>query len=391
MPITKTRRFFAVAGAFFLMMCAAIVSNTATYFITAVTDDFGCTHAQFSLYFTFVRLALSSVSLLMGVFMHRFRLRHLLLLGSVGASLGFFLLSRMQGLPMLYGAAILIGACNALTSVPIVMIVNAWCPDHPGLPMGIVMASTGLFSAALGVFMPAFIQNLGWRAGYLLLAGIYITVSLLATALVGKDLPGVQKAEKAAQRTDRKAIIFSPVFLVQMVTFFIMGGCVMISQHMSAHMEYCGLSIETISLAMSIFGVAMIFTKILLGSLYDRCKPLYFIPIILVLGGVGYVPFLFGSAAGMIAGVIAYSISAAIGNAILPLIFREVHGREAGSELWGIAYAVINLGQGIGSPLYGAVYDACGTYNPAILFSALVMPLFALFHLFVLKKRKKTL
>lgn len=386
----------AVTGAFFLMLIAAIISNTNTFFLTAVTEELGCTHAQFSACFMVLRIAMAVVCLFMGPIMHHLRLRYVLLIGCIGASCGYLLLSQLQNLAMLYLGAAICGMFTALNAVPVVSIVNAWCPVHNGLPMGIVMAATGFGSLGLGQIMPYWILSRGWRSGYLLLAVLYFVFSLLGTILGGADFPNEHPvARHHAQKPVRqskenyRSIIFSPQFLLVLLCFMLGAGCPMISQHLSAHLSYKGMTLSLVSLLMSFWGAAMIVCKISQGALYDRIRPIIFIPLVFALSALGYLPLVSNSTLGLAIGIFTYGFAGSTVNTMYPLVFREIYGLKTATALWGICYFAINIGQGVFSPLFGAVYDTCGTYDPSLWACfGITMFMTVTFFILLLRKRK---
>lgn len=143
--VSNTKLVLVAMGAVMLMISSAVVSNSTSYFITSVTEELNISRAAFSVYYTIISITTAIGSVLCGTLIPKLGNRKAFLVGTVGVTIGFLIMSRLTSLTMVYAGAAFIGFCQAFIVVPPVSVVNTWFPkEHNGLVMGLTMAGTGM-------------------------------------------------------------------------------------------------------------------------------------------------------------------------------------------------------------------------------------------------------
>ena len=384
-------------GTFFMMMCNGVINNTTSYFIAPVTEYLHCSRTSFSVYFTIITICSAIMSIVVGPIAQKLGPRKSALVAMVGSGCGFFLLSRLQNLAMVYIAAVLIGVFQAFVVVPTVGIINKWFDKKAGSVTGVTMSATGFGGLLMGLVMPAVVANFSWRTGYLICLGIWIVLTALVFLLTGGEPPakeGAQatKAKKASTAKGSEAytkVVRSPGFILLMISACAISGVSMISQHMSALLTGNGMNVATVSMIMGVMSLALAFAKILEGLLFDRIPDHLFVPAVMLVGTIGYLALTFRSTPMMLLGVLGYGISAAGCTVLYPAILRHVYGKELTGAVWGICWAMFMIGHAIWTPFYAWVFDFTGSYTPALISSAVIFVLLALYMFILLSRTPK--
>ena len=225
--VSSAQLVLAAIGAIMLMVSSAVVSNSTSYFITSVTEALNVTRAQFSGYYTIISITTAIGSVLCGTLIPKIGNRKAFLIGTVGVSVGFVIMSRLTSLTMVYLGAVFIGFCQAFIVVPPVSVVNTWFPKkHNGLVMGLTMAGTGMGGIVMAQVMPRIVENVNWRTGYLVCAVMYLVLTLVANALCGGKVPeeetsaSEEKTEKKKESLDMSGVLsVAFIFMVLVIVW----------------------------------------------------------------------------------------------------------------------------------------------------------------------------
>lgn len=397
MEVQKNKQIMVAIGAFLLMFASAIVSNSTGYFIVAVRDAIKVSAAQFAAYYTILQMTTACVSLAIGFLYSRFSMRQIFLTGAIGTGIGFLIMSRVTSLWMVYAGAFVIGLFQALVIVPIVRVVNQWIPGkNNGLVIGLVMSATGFGGLMMGQVMPRVVTYISWRTGYLVCAGMFVVITMIGLILAGGTPPtaettGDGNSDASAKDDSYLHKVFSmPAFYIILICCLLGCGANVIVQHISAHLQYQGVSVEYIALIMSIWSVGLAVSKIVLGWIYGRVPQQYFVPIYMLISAVAYLPMLSKSVGVLTVGVALVGLSGAGITAIYPSIINGIFGKEMTSAIWGFCWAAFQFGNAICVIGYGAVYDITGSYNTGfIIGGVLTFIVGIIFTLFLISNQRK--
>ena len=138
------------------------------FFVGPVTAEFGWTPPQFLLSYTVMMCFVLVTGPAVGSIVERIGLRKVGLIGLIGHSVAYVLLSLNTGSLLLWYSSWALLAILGAGSLPIVWtgVLNAWFSKHRGKAIGITMAGTGLGAFFLPPITEFFISNYGWRAAY---------------------------------------------------------------------------------------------------------------------------------------------------------------------------------------------------------------------------------
>ena len=255
--------------------------NGFTVYQPYLLDRFHLTNGQGS-WITTVRSLFSLLSMLSAdALCRRLGIRQTMTLG-----LGFFVASYA-----LFGAASAfptLCACAALSGlaygfggmIPPTLALSHWFQDRRGLALGLAAGGSGLSTVLAPPLLEKVIQNLGLTAAFWLEGGVGILLTLCVFLLV-RDRPEelglapyttVSGGSEASMPAERPAPprLSRPLWWVVVVAAFLTGGpCGPGFSHLSVLYTSENYDSGTVALLMSLFGLVLMLSKVLYGSLSD--------------------------------------------------------------------------------------------------------------------------
>lgn len=366
----------ALIGAMLLMFAFGLANSTIGFFVRPVTEDLKFARAAFTMYYTIMALVGVAMAPIIGRMLQSLRMRVIILLGCVWGTLGLLAFSRASELWMFYVIGGMMGLFQTgCTLTAAVVIINRWFPRKNGAQLGLTMAGTGLSSIVMSMVLPGFLDAFGWRAGYLLQAGGWFVLVLLAAVLAG----GKPEAQEQSGAGDEgaapgessgltfKKTIRSPQLYFFMLCIFSISLVTSFLQHMPAYFADKGISTSSISLIMTLFSLFLTLCKIGHGSIYDRIGPRKTVQLFLTVFALSFwimhgenTVFLLTGAALMACGMTSSTV-------MPPLLTKKLFGLREFPAIWSVASMSLSLGGAMGSPFWGTVYDKSGSYDLAII------------------------
>ena len=327
---------------------------------------------------------------MVGTIAQRAGLRIVGVIGLIGHSLAYVLLSFNTGSLALWYLSWALLAVLGAGSLPIVWtgVLNNWFTKHRGKAIGITMAGTGLGAFVLPPIVEFLISNYGWRTAY---RGIGIGALLIALPIVlalFKERPAASAGGQAdvgsattwgltrseAIGTTRFWILGAVLF----VTVIVIAGLL---SNFERIMSERGFERSSIAQIAAVIGLTVIAGRVLVGALVDRfwapgvAACFFALPTvglaILVSTDVTFataivIAVMIGLAAGAELDLLAYLTSKYFGPANYPAIF-------------GAIIAFFTVGAGIAPPLFGAAaqayqgYDVILTVSVALLLISILL------------------
>ena len=376
-------------------MCGifTLTNYSQGFFVGPVTTEFGWSASQFFLSYTVLMCFGLLTGPLIGSIAQRAGLRIVGVVGLIGHSLAYVILSFNNGSLMLWYLSWALLAILGAGSLPIVWtsVLNTWFSQHRGKAIGITMAGTGLGAFLLPPVVEFFISNYGWRTAYrgigigALLVSLPIVITMFRETAAVVTAGGTQETTKhppawgmtrnQAIRTSRFWILGTVLF----VTVIVLAGLL---SNFERIMSEKGFERNSIATMAAIMGFTVIVGRLLAGALVDRYWAPGVAACFFILPTVGllmllnvdmtfatgaFVGILIGLAAGAELDLLAYLTSKYFGPANYPAIF-------------GAIIAFFTVGAGIAPPLFGAVAQAFSGYNAMLATSvALLLVSIALF------------
>jgi MFS family permease len=373
-----------------------IVSFGFTAVFEPIANEFHWSYAQVSLASSLRGLNVGLLAPLMGFLVDRFGPRRLVFVGSIIIWLGFITLSKTSSLAMFYAAFVLIatGMSTCTGTVP-VATVNNWFRRRAGLATGIVASGFGLG----GLFVPVvtgLIDAFEWRDAMVIVGfGMLVIVLPLSLVLrhrpeqygylpdgdvtgpveVGETLPS--KASLEFSISARRAITsrsFWHIAAAASCHSFVISAVV---THLMPYLSSVDITRSVSAIVALLLPLVSISGRLGSGWLADRVGSKLVFAASFISMTVGL--FLFASiTAGrswlLVPFIIAFSLGWGSSVTSRFSFLREYYGRNSYGTILGFASGVMMVGNIIGAPLAGWVYDTWDSYHGAWLgFGALTL------------------
>ena len=349
-------------------MCGifTLTNYTQGFFVGPVTSEFGWSAPQFFLSYTVLMCSGLLTGPLIGYIAQRVGLRTVGIVGLIGHSLAYVVLSLNTGSLMLWYLSWALVAILGAGSLPIIWtgVLNNWFTKHRGKAIGITMAGTGLGAFLLPPIVEFLIANHGWRTAYRGIGLGALLISLPIVFALFKEKPDsstvtdgevmANKVEtwglttKDAMRTKQFWILGAVLFL----TVIVVAGLL---SNFERIMTEQGFERSSIAQIAAVMGLTVIIGRLMVGALVDRfwapgvaaCFFLVATLGLLILVGTQVtmatallVAVMIGLAAGAELDLLAYLTGKYFGPAHYPAIF-------------GLIIAFFTVGAGIAPPLFG--------------------------------------
>ncbi|MDA8734969.1 MFS transporter [Porticoccaceae bacterium] len=349
-------------------MCGifTLTNYTQGFFVGPVTSEFGWSAPQFFLSYTVLMCSGLLTGPLIGYIAQRVGLRTVGIVGLIGHSLAYVVLSLNTGSLMLWYLSWALVAILGAGSLPIIWtgVLNNWFTKHRGKAIGITMAGTGLGAFLLPPIVEFLIANHGWRTAYRGIGLGALLISLPIVSALFKEKPDSSTATdgevmankvetwglttKDAMRTKQFWILGAVLFL----TVIVVAGLL---SNFERIMTEQGFERSSIAQIAAVMGLTVIIGRLMVGALVDRfwapgvaaCFFLVATLGLLILVGTQVtmatallVAVMIGLAAGAELDLLAYLTGKYFGPAHYPAIF-------------GLIIAFFTVGAGIAPPLFG--------------------------------------
>lgn len=359
-------------------MCGifTLTNYTQGFFVGPVTAEFGWTPPQFLLSYTVMMCFVLVTGPAVGSIVERIGLRKVGLIGLIGHSVAYVLLSLNTGSLLLWYSSWALLAILGAGSLPIVWtsVLNAWFSKHRGKAIGITMAGTGLGAFFLPPITEFFISNYGWRAAYRVIGIGALVISLPVVILMFKEKAlssvssGVEQVKTQVEAwglTRSEAIRTSRFWVLGAVLFLTVIILVGFLSNFERIMTEKGLERSSIATIASIMGLTIVIGRLLVGTLVDRfwapgVAALFFLMPIAALLLLINIDVTFGMGV-----LIAILIGLAAGAELdlLAFLTSKYFGTAHYASIFGVILAFFTFGGGIGPPIFGAMAQAYDGYS----------------------------
>ena len=399
----KKRIFYGWIVAFCCMLLAfsvnAMGNNGLSLYITPISEDLLISRTNINTTLLSVGLFSRTIfGLFYGKLSNRFGIKRLMFIGCLLALLAYFIFYKATNMFMIalgsgiYGITHSIGTLSAYNT-----IINNWFNKRKGLVLGLIPVSVGLGGIVISPLVGGWIKNFGWNMS-LLLTGIIIgVIAIPAISLIrispkemgltpyGEEetLPESKIVTNKTDLLGLKGAIHTLRFWFLVFVQLFFGLCFGPAfSSVTPTFIALGTSPEYVyGVLMVLVNVGVVIGSVTSGLIYDKYG---LRTMILLIGGI------LGS--GMILMILPsvgnnYIISAitvlciGYGNAMslgtLAHYINNVFGFDSVdfSALFGTLFAVHNVGNMIGSPIYGRIFDLTGSYKFSYLLSASTLAL----------------
>jgi MFS family permease len=387
--MTPPRIFYGwwivAASVFIAMYVGGVVFYGFTAIFEPVAGDLGWSHTEVSFAASLRGLEVGLIAPVIGALVDRWGPRRLMFGGALVAALGLLLLSRVNSLIMFYGSFLLIaiGTGNCASTVLMTAVAN-WFRKNVGLASGIVVSGFGLG----GLLVPVIVRLIDlyqWRSTMVILAvGMLCTVLPLSLLFRHKpeqygDLPDGRAKDGVAYNsgsvtpraiqtdvTARRALKSSTFWRISLpFTYHILAVAAIVT-HVMPYLSSVGIARSRSSLIATAIPLTSVVGRLGLGSLGDRFDRRRVAACAYALTGLGILCFAWAPDVGtwlLVPFLVLFGIGYGGNNALRPSMTREYFGRTSFGTIFGLLMGVNMLGNFIGPPAAGWVFDTWGSYQ----------------------------
>lgn len=339
-------------------------------FFAEIEAEFGWSRTLISLGYSIAMFMMGTLAIPSGQLNDRFGPTRVLTFSGVLFALGIALMSQMNApwqYLALYGTLIAVGF--ATHDVVTLSTVARWYDKRRGLMTGIVKTGTAAGQVVMPLLAAALIVWFGWRSGMLVLAGIALSVLIVAAYMIRlpRDEEAPQTLQGAATGLSyaeaRRTRAFWTICAIQFLFF---PALMTVPLHIAVHAQDLGLSQSIAALMLSVMGAASVLGRLALGSATDRLggRNAYLLALGLLLTSLVLLPWM--TVRWPLTGVVAlYGVAhGALFVVVSPTVAR-LFGMRSHGAIFGTVLFCGTTGGALGPTLAGWVFDSWGSYTPA--------------------------
>lgn len=352
--------------------------NTIPLVMGPMHAEFGWDFAALSLGIAIYGMIGALLAPVYGAAADRYGVRPVALLSTLAFGLVFAAFFFMPGsLSGYYALCVALGLV-AIGSTPVTWsrAVSMWFARNRGLALGLMLVGTSIAGMAVPQIAQATIANVGWRYAFLVLACLPLLIGLpLGLAWFREPRPeerpaGIADASgriagltlKQALRGHRFYVLWVSILLIALAY----GGVYI---HMAQIVQLHGYGAGTAATVISIMAFGILGGRLIVGLLFDRfwapgvAVPMLILPALacwMLMGTATALPLL-------IVAALMLGFAAGGESDVIAFMSARYFGMASYGRIYGLVYVPFGLGSAISPTIYGAVRDATGSYDTALL------------------------
>lgn len=295
-----------------------------------------------------------------GLFIDRFGVRTLVLLGGPLYALGFVLMGLLSDSP---GAFIVLMALTcglgfAATPVAYAQLITGWFARRRGLALGLMFAGASLGVATWAPYAAWLIRQFGWRTAYVSIGLTAGSIIFLSAVFLLRNPPkpaSVVSQTAVSGMTFKEALRTSTFWRLAAIFMLLTGALGGASVNMPVILRQQGIEPGSAASIMAVVGVGMLLGRVLAGVLLDR----WFAPYITVLSSslplLAFALLLVDhSTVSLVvaAGMLGFGLGAELDAAAY--IVSRAFGVRAFGRIYGIIFLIYGLSSAAGPGIVGA-------------------------------------
>lgn len=271
-----------------------------------------------------------------------------------------------------YGTCILLGVVgNGAAHLAYSRAIVRWFRSRLGAALAIVMAGSAIGSMVLPLLAQTVMSEWGWRAAYLCLGALALTLGLpLTWRYVHEPSEKVAKSEPDNKLTGaswQQGLRSLPFWII--VAFLVLNSASAngVLAHLSAVLTDRGLSAERAALTLSTFGAASLGGRLLVGKLLDRFLAPRVAFATLMPAALG--TLILSRATNLATACLATALIGIGGGAeadITPYLLTRYFGLRSFSTLYGLTWTFYAFAASIGPLILGRAFDLTRSYTPTL-------------------------
>ena len=361
-------------------------TNVAGLFFSPIAEDFGIMKGSVSLTLTVSNLVFAFSGLLAAKILHENSFKPLLVIGTVIMAGSTALMSVASDIMILYILNALKGfAGGILGFVLATTVINHWFYDFNGLATSIAMGTSGLVGALFSPIISGFIQNSGWRTGYLmtgiLMAALCLPAILFVPCInprsrgleslgspVVREVSDGAKAEREAGKPDGFVMMLIMLFAV------VAGACTALPQHFPGLAETYSMAPAVGASMLSVCMIANTASKIVMGALIDRIGARLSSLLYVACVFAAVMIFILVRVSGMmVAAAAMFGLSYAMGTVAIAMLTKELFGLGSYGAVYPKVSLACTIANALLSSLVGYMYDFTGGYTLTLIIYGVIL------------------
>lgn len=377
--IQQDRRKWIVLGGLFLCLFVIVgpsVDSIGVYF-TPLLHELHGTRAQVSLMFTIFAAALGITTFFVGWLLDRVDARPLMITGAAMVGVTFITASYSHSLPGLLASFLLMGVGVGASGMgPSAVVIAKWFTERRALAMAVLVAGMSAGSVLVTPLAAKILTLSGWRACFKLISLPIFVVAIPILAFVVKSrpprseskvmikqinlLPGLELAPALRSASFRKLVAVSLLTGIGMYGPFF---------HFIPFLITAGYTTANAAWVYSAKSLVSMVCGPTIGTFADRWGCRRVLAIGNAITGIGILAMLGAahpsariSTAAVIAFVFLYGSCGGTVVSLIPDLTVESIGLRRFGTLSGILLLTATVGQSVGPPIVGKLYDLSGSY-----------------------------
>jgi OFA family oxalate/formate antiporter-like MFS transporter len=339
--------------------------------VVPITEEFGWTRAEFQLSLLFSTGTGVLTAPFVGFLIDRYGARFIALPGLLGLSIAFVLAANMNGqlwmLYLCYTAMALLGA----GTIPVTWTraITSIFFKQRGIALGIMLSGTGICAITVPQYTVWLIEEYGWRVAYLGLAALPVVFAGPLVFIFFKPAEAVSENEEDlaaskqgitvgyAMRGYRFWVLLLSIFLVYLAMSGIMPNFI-------PALTDQGVSATAAASAMSVFGIAVITGRLVVGYLVDHLWAPGVAAVAILMPVVGSL-LLLGEPSYFVACIAAFLLGFAAGAELdlMAFLAAKYFGLLHYAKIYALLYAALALASGFAPMLFARIFDETSSYD----------------------------
>ena len=375
--------WFVVAATFAVTFVGFGAAYSFSAFLGSLQHDFAASRGSVSLVFSFAGFFYFALGVISGPLADRWGSRRLAVAGMILTGVSLAVASAARNLVEVYLAYGLgVGLGIGCSYVPAVGAVQRWFHKRRGFASGLAVSGIGVGTLVVPPIMAMLIENLGWRAAYLVL-GVFALIVGAGMALLIEDDPrnrglapdGDPLPADAQPRETPGLAVGTAIRSRRFVGLY--AACLVCSfglfvpfVHLVPYALDHGIAQTSAVVLVGMIGAGSTAGRFLLGGVADRMgRPLAFLTMFVGMA-LAFVIWLFSATLWPLA-AFAFVFGVFYGGfvAVAPAIVTDYFGGRNAGSLIGILYTSVAFGTLIGPSLAGFAFDVSHSYTLPILAS----------------------
>jgi len=372
----------------FLAFNSAIGVTYGSYgpLLTSIQQQFNASRGLASMGISMCLISVALASPIVGIALKRWRVRSVLITGTLLSMVGYLLLTQVSSiweLLAIYG--LLIGPGQAASAViPNSTLIGRWFVQGRGKALGIM--NIPLATMLVPLLASYVLVTFGFRAVFLTNAAIYALLLPFLFLIIetpesigrkprGAEISAAGANDSGSELTTMDILRRRDFWLLSIGVSIAYSASIIVVVQLVPLLMGHGLDLKSASRILSIYGVSLAVGTVLYGWLSDRVggNTAYMICAFMIVPPL--LAFIFVPPAAWAYTLLAVVAALPIGavGTLHATAASELFGQRSFSHMMGLSYLVTLPATTVSAPLAGYAYDLTGSYNPALLGTAIMI------------------